>query len=212
MPGRSCPDRPSDPTMLTSDPGQRPIAVLGVTGTADLPAIARLAEQVLARRLEQIDGVASVAVTGVPEDEIRVELDPARLRALGLTTGDVVQGGEGRQCQRPGWHHPPRSVPVLGPGTDGTAVDRGVRRHPRRARRRRRAGVRLRDVGTVSLASADPRTLTRLDGAPGIGLVVYKDAGANTVAVTQRSEQSVRELGRSSPTCPSWWWPRRPAS
>ena len=78
-------------TLLTSDPGQRPIAVLGVTGSGDLRSTALVAEQVLARRFEQLDGVASVAVTGVPEDEIRVELDPARLRGQGLTPDDVVQ-------------------------------------------------------------------------------------------------------------------------
>ena len=47
-------------------------------------------------------------------------------------------------------------------------------------------GITLRDVGTVSLGLADPQTLTRLDGTSAIGMVVYKDAGSNTVAVTRR--------------------------
>jgi hydrophobic/amphiphilic exporter-1 (mainly G- bacteria), HAE1 family len=32
---------------------------------------------------------------------------------------------------------------------------------------------------------AEPQTLTRLDGGAAVGLVVYKDAGSNTVAVTR---------------------------
>ncbi len=96
------PETAERPTLLTSDPGQRPIAVLGVTGTGDQRAVARLAEQVLARRLEQLDGIASVAVTGAPEDEIRVELDPGRLRALGLTTEDVVTAIRNANASAPG--------------------------------------------------------------------------------------------------------------
>ncbi len=187
------------PSLLTSDPGQRPIAVLGVTGRGELRSTARLAEQVLARRLEQLDGVASVAVTGVPEDEVRVELDPGRLRGLGLTTEDVVRGIQNANAGAPGgtvrrgqFRFSVRAltelrslddfadIPVGGPaGAGGPA--------------------RLRDVGRATLAVAPARTLTRLDGAPGIGLVVYKDAGANTVAVTGDLDRTVRELGREFP-------------
>src|SRR6185503_9828230 len=74
----------------TSDPGERPIAVLGVTGKGDLRSLARSAEEVHARRLEQIAGVASVAVVGKPNDEIRIELDPDKMRALNLSPDDVA--------------------------------------------------------------------------------------------------------------------------
>src|SRR5512147_2462398 len=185
------PETAERPTLLTSDPGQRPIAVLGVTGNGDQRSVARLAEQVLARRLEQLDGIASVAVTGAPEDEIRVELDPGRLRALGLTPDNAVTAS--------------KNAPASGPG--GTSR-RGQFRFSVRALtelrqldefaqipvgQSGRAGgpIKLSDVGKVSLATADPRTLTRLDGTPGIGLVVYKDAGSNTVAVTREMVKTV---------------------
>src|SRR5512139_2262185 len=83
------PERAERPTLLTSDPGERPIAVLALSTAGDLRALSRTAEEVYARRLEQIGGVASVAVVGAPEDEIRIEADPARLRALGLTPNDL---------------------------------------------------------------------------------------------------------------------------
>ncbi|MEW5915997.1 MAG: efflux RND transporter permease subunit, partial [Gemmatimonadota bacterium] len=84
------PERAERPTLLTSDPGERPIAVLALAGQQDTRSLARTAEEVHARRLEQIAGVASVAVVGAPEDEIRVEVDPAKLRALNLTADDVA--------------------------------------------------------------------------------------------------------------------------
>ena len=70
------PEKAERPTLLTSDPGARPIAVVALTARAtghpatttppDLRTLARTAAEVHARRLEQIDGVASVAVAGAP--------------------------------------------------------------------------------------------------------------------------------------------------
>ncbi len=190
------PETAERPNLLTSDPGQRPIAVLGVTGKVGLLSIAHLAEEVFARRLEQLDGVASVAVTGVPEDEIRVDLDPVRLRTLGLTPDDVVRGVRDANASAPGgtirrgqFRFSVRALTELRSPDEFGDIPVGARG----------GSVRLRDVGHVSVTSADPRTITRLDGAPGIGLVVYKDAGANTVAVTDALEAAVTQLGKEFP-------------
>src|SRR6185436_14243488 len=87
--GRGWPQRAERPTLLTSDPGERPIAVLAVTGRRDLRELAHTAEDVHARRLEQIPGVASVAVVGAQEDEIHVDADPEKMRAMDLTPQDL---------------------------------------------------------------------------------------------------------------------------
>jgi len=185
------PEQASRPTLLTSDPGERPIAVLALTGPGDLRALSRTAEEVHARRLEQLEGVASVAVVGAPEDEIRVDLDPGRMRALGLSPEDVAGAIEAANSAAPG----------------GT-IRRGQFRFAVRALTEFRApeeiggtpigpaqrGIRLADLATVRLASADPTTITQLDGQPAVGLVVYKDAGSNTVAVTRRLYQALDQL------------------
>ncbi|HXE56955.1 MAG TPA: efflux RND transporter permease subunit, partial [Gemmatimonadales bacterium] len=190
------PERAERPTLLTSDPGQRPIAVLGLTGTGDLRTIARLAGEVHARRLEQLDGVASVAVAGAPEDEIRVELDPDRVRALGLTPDDVGRAIEAANATAPGgtirrgqFRFTVRALTELRRPEEILEVPVG----------RAGSGVRLRDVAAVRVTTADPVSVTRLDGRPAVGLVVYKDAGANTVAVTREIARAVAALERELP-------------
>src|SRR5215208_6040758 len=74
------PERAERPTLLTSDPGERPIAVLSLASAGSMRQLARTAQDVHARRLEQIAGVASVAVVGDPKDEVRIDVDPARMR------------------------------------------------------------------------------------------------------------------------------------
>ncbi|HJS46799.1 MAG TPA: efflux RND transporter permease subunit, partial [Gemmatimonadales bacterium] len=190
------PDRAERPTLLTSDPGERPIAVLGLSGPGDLLSLAQAAEEVHARRLEQLAGVASVAVVGAPEREIRVELDAERMRALGLSPQDVARALDAANASAPG----------------GT-IRRGQFRFSVRALTEFRdlgeigqtpvgpaaAGIRLADIATVRLTTADPRTVTRLDGGQAVGLVVYKDAGANTVAVTREIERTIAELAGEFP-------------
>ena len=126
------PERASRPTLLTSDPGERPIAVLALTGPGDLRAISRTAEEVHARRLEQLEGVASVAVVGAPEDEIRVEVDPARMRALGLSPDDVANAIEAANATSPGGTIRRGPVPLLGARADGIPHAGRDRRDPRR--------------------------------------------------------------------------------
>src|SRR6478609_4689194 len=183
-------------TMLTSDPGERPIAVLGVTGQGDLRSLARTAREVHARRLEQLDGVASVAVVGDPTDEIKVEVDPDKMRALGLSPEDISAAlksananAAGGTIRRGQFRYAVRTL------TEFQDIAE-IRRTPVGPAR---SGIILGDIATVTLSTAEPETLTQLDGAPAVGLVIYKDAGANTVAVTAAMEDVLKELGTTFP-------------
>lgn len=191
------PQRAERPTLLTSDPGERPIAVLALSTAGDLRSLSRTAEEVYARRLEQIAGVASVAVAGAPEDEIRVEVDPVRLRALGLTPNDLSTAiananptGTSGTIRRGQFRFAVRTLTEFKDSQEILDVPIGPAG----------SGIRIRDVATVNLTTADPKTLTRLDGARAVGLVVYKDAGANTVAVTKELRRSIDALTKEFPS------------
>ncbi|MBK7351340.1 MAG: efflux RND transporter permease subunit [Gemmatimonadetes bacterium] len=100
---------------------------------------------------------ASVAVTGVPEDEIRVELDPARLRGQGLTPDDVVQAitaanvsAAGGTIRRGQFRFSVRALTELRQIDEFADIPVGA------SAGRPGGGVRLRDLGTVSLALAEP--------------------------------------------------------
>jgi hydrophobic/amphiphilic exporter-1 (mainly G- bacteria), HAE1 family len=190
------PTRAERPTLLTSDPGERPIAVLGVTGQENLRDLARTARDVHARRLEQIAGVASVAVVGAQEDEIRVDADPDKLRALGLTPDDLAAAiraananGAGGTVRRGQFRFAMRSLTEFQSPDEIAEVPLGPAGR----------GLKVRDVATVRTALADPVTLTRLDGGAAVGLVVYKDAGSNTVTVTRDMLQAVESLREEFP-------------
>ncbi len=187
------PERAERPTLLTRDPGERPIAVLALTGQQDMRALARTAEEVHARRLEQIAGVASVAVVGAPEDEIQIEVEPAKLRALDLTADDLATAvrqanasGAGGTIRRGQFRFAVRALTEFQRPDEIASTPIGPAR----------SGITLRDVASITLTTADPKTIVRFDGKPAVGLVVYKDAGANTVAVTREIDRTIAALTR----------------
>jgi len=190
------PEGAERPTLLTSDPGERPIAVLGVTGSGDLRSLARTAREVHARRLEQLDGVASVAVIGDPTDEIRVEVDPDKMRALGLSPEDISLALRNANASAPGgtirrgqFRFAVRTLTEFQDLEEIGRVPVGPAR----------SGITLSQIAKISLTTAEPETMTQLDGVGAVGLVIYKDAGANTVSVTAEMEKVLAELGTTFP-------------
>lgn len=191
------PQNAGRPTLLTSDPGERPIAVLAVTSKGTLSDLAHLAEDVHSRRLEQLEGVSSVAVVGSPNDEIEIRVDPERLRAMGVSAQDIsdairsanAQGGGGT-IRRGQFRYSVRALTELGSPEEILDTPIGSSR----------GLVRLRDIAEVAVTTAPPLTVTRLGGQPAVGLVVYKDAGANTVSVTDLMKQTVEQLKQDYPS------------
>jgi HAE1 family hydrophobic/amphiphilic exporter-1 len=85
------PKEAEDPVVLKFDPFARPILLLSVTGP-DLPAVRMklLTEKMIKDRLEKVDGVASVSLSGGVNREIFVDIDQPRLQANHLSLLEVV--------------------------------------------------------------------------------------------------------------------------
>lgn len=85
------PEDAEQPTVLKFDISATPIATLGLSGAGDPRRLRYFADEQLTRRLERVPGIAAVQVIGGRVREFRVELDLARLQALGVTGDQVVQ-------------------------------------------------------------------------------------------------------------------------
>ncbi len=80
-----------DPVVLKFDPLSRPILLLSITAP-DLPPVRMklLAEKMVKDRLEKVEGVASVNLSGGVNREILVDIDGSRLQANHLSLLQVV--------------------------------------------------------------------------------------------------------------------------
>ena len=186
------PESSDRPVILTSDPTNDPILALAVTG-ADLAELRDLADAVFKRRLEQLDGVALAAITGGPVREIQVVVRPDLLQVHGVTVGEITEALDRANYSAPGgtirrgrFRY---SLRTLGEFQDVSELQDVVVARP--------AGggvVRLRDVATVAEGEAERETIARYDGVPAIGLLVYKEAGSNTVRVAEAVEETLVQL------------------
>ena len=147
-------------------------------------------------RLASVKGVADVQVIGGEEREVWIELDRDALAAAGLTAAQVAQavgrgvlsvpGGRVREAGTElavRFDAEYRSVDEI--GSLQVAGADGARRY-------------LRDLGTVRLATEEPRQRAFLDGEPGVTVKVVKKSDGNTVETVRelkrRAEQIRREL------------------
>lgn len=212
------PELASRPVVLRTDPRSEPIMGISVAGGRDLPSLKELTESVFKRRLEQIDGVAQAAVTGGVEREIQVEVDPRRMESYGLTVEDVSKALEQANASAPGgtvrrgrYRYALRTlgefqsveeiaqVPLR---RDGNANQGASSSSQPGASGSQGAGsgaaagseVLLRDVATVTDGFRERESLTRFNGRESVGLLVFKNADANTVGVAADVEEVLAQL------------------
>ena len=79
------------PVVYRFDPSLDPIQRVAVTGELPIRDLRQLAEDVVKKNLETVEGVAAAKVVGGAEEEVQVELDEGRLNVLGLTIDEVAQ-------------------------------------------------------------------------------------------------------------------------
>ena len=187
------------------DPRQLPVLALGLVapeGHPDLAELRRIARRQVAPALEQLEGVAEVRVTGGREKEVRVVLDRYRMEAWNVTVAQLenriratnidIDAGtleEGDKVYL---------VRGLSRFTEPLDVARVVVSYSRDDTGRI-VPVRVADVGDVVLADAEISDLVRVDGIEGVGLSIFKEAGANTVAVSRTVREALERLGADLP-------------
>lgn len=181
------------PDIAKFDPSTAPSWSLALSGTRPLDQLYQIAKDTIAPRIEAIDGVAAVTITGGQQREIRVEVDPAKLSARGLSIGDIEQALAATNVSIPaGTVHAgvtDYNLRLYGLAQSVTAL------------RNLPIGVQtgggtlvLSDVAMITEGFKSPTYITRVNGREGVGLLVQKQQGANTVAVSTAIQHELLAL------------------
>jgi hydrophobic/amphiphilic exporter-1 (mainly G- bacteria), HAE1 family len=187
------------------DPRQAPIMTLGLvapSGRPDLAELRRLARRQVAIGLERLPGVAEVRVTGGREQEVRVQLDRYRLDAFGVTLAEIESrlAAENVDISAGTIQEDAQVFLVRGMSRFRRPedVERVVVRYVTGGEGERRP-VRVADLGTVEMADQRIDHLVRVNGVEGVGLSLYKEAGANTVQVSATVRAALGGLAADLP-------------
>jgi len=185
------PDDAATPVVQKFDPGDQPILSLAVRGTGmTLDRIETLAEETIEPALQQVDGVADVAVVGPIAREIQVLVDPAALRSYGLSAGQIASAiGAGSATL-------PAGTLTVG----GERILLSVRDRPETAEDVAEMvvdparGLLVRDVARIQDTIAEPSAFTRLNNEPVVLLEVRKVSGANAVSTARALKARLGDL------------------
>ncbi len=85
------PDDAEDPIIVKADINATPIMQIVLSGPQGQDVLYQLADEELKPRLQAVSGVASVAIAGGRESEIRIEPDPVKMSAYNLSLSTLQQ-------------------------------------------------------------------------------------------------------------------------
>ena len=159
-----------------------------------------IADQTVKKRLERSLGVARVDVGGLTVRQVRIDLDPQRLRALQLTPADVSRALARANADVPvglvAGRRDDATVRVEGRIREARAFADVVVAQPNGSRG---SVVRVWDVGTVVEREREPDSIARVDGVPGVTFRVFKQQDANIVETGEAIKAASDELSKSLP-------------
>ena len=197
---RELPAEMEAPVVQKFDPSAEPILSLALSSaTAPLGELTTLADESLRRRLEAVRGVGEVRIAGGVEREVRVNLLPDRLRAVGVSAPEVVGALAQQNLEVPAGRLERGNVERL------VRVTGRIQRPEQFAdvviARRDGNPIRLSDVARVEPGTEEERSVAIVGDAGtfsrAVSLDILKVSGANTVEVAEGVKEAVAELQRS---------------
>jgi hydrophobe/amphiphile efflux-1 (HAE1) family protein len=162
------------------------IAVLSETYSEQ--ELARIVEQDIVPAFISLPGVADVPLFGDRARVLRVILDPLRLTSYQLTVGDIAEVLRGAPLDVPAGSFRAGDQQLL------VRADAAVTSEEDIAALVIRDDIRLGDVARVAFSPADATSIVRLNGQQVIGVGVVRQAGSNTIEISDGVSAAIDRL------------------
>ena len=192
------PDGVSRPMILKLNSSAMPIMVYGITADESYPGLDRILEDNVTNVLNRVDGIGNITVSGAPERYVYIDLDPKQLDAYGiplelvgqaisgnnldLASGTVKMGKEQYQMRVKGEYVESSEIADIVVTTTMTGKQ-----------------VFVRDLATVRDTIKDLSLDEKINGKDGARLIITKQTGANTVAITREVRALLDDIQKTLP-------------
>lgn len=194
---RRLPEDALRPQVRKFDIASFPVVILGISSDLDPVEMTELIEDQIRYRFSRIPGVAQVDLWGGFNREVRVELDPERIKALELPLDQILSSIRAANLDRPAGRidRGRLEITLRAPGefeslddirTTVVAVRNG-------------AAVTLGQISEVLDTYTKITRHVRVNGRRGVRIAIRKEADANTVEVSRRVLAEVDEINDSMP-------------
>ncbi len=189
---------PSPPTYRKVNPADSPILLLSATSdTLPLTTVSDAVDAQLAQQISQISGVAQVVIGGQQKPSIRVQIDPAKLVAKGLSLEDVrnqivlttVDSPKGNIDGETRAYTIYANDQLLDADKWNDVI----------VAYRNGGPLRIKDIGKAVTGPEDAKQAAWANGKRGVFLVVYKQPGANVIDTVDKIKSLLPRLVAAIP-------------
>ena len=194
------PDLPNDfedPIIQELNFESVPIILVSITGEQSLVRLKDIAED-LEDEFKDISGVLDVNISGGLEREVKVNVDPSRLRYYNLGLKDINEAIRDENVTLPGGSTESGDLKwtVRVPG-EFESIDE-IRNIVVKAKNG--APVYLKDLADVYFGFKDETSYSRLDGKPSVTLSVSKRSGENIIRITDEVKKILANAQKNFPS------------
>jgi hydrophobe/amphiphile efflux-1 (HAE1) family protein len=192
-------DMPTPPTLRKVNPADSPILFIAMS-SASLPlyVVDKYAENLLARQISSLPGVAQVDVRGGQAYAARIQLDPEKLRARGIGIDQVKSAIQKANVNAAAGQINGASQTTLiranGQLTDAEGFNRQIVAY------RDGAPIRIADIGRTIDSVQNNQTASWYNGQRAVVLAVRRQPGTNTIEIVDRIKQVIPRFQLSLPS------------
>ena len=193
------PDLPSDledPIVQEMNMESVPIMILSLTGDESQVKLKRYAED-FQDQFENIPGVLDVTISGGLEREVRVDINPARLKSYNIGVEDVIKAIQQENRTIPGGSTESQSLKwsVRVPG-EFESVDelRNIVVKTKDA-----TPIYLFDLAEVYFGFKEQGSFSRLNGKPSVTINIQKRSGENIIEINDQVKQIIADAKKKLP-------------
>lgn len=198
MVSSSLPDDSETPIIFKFSTDMIPIIMLSVNATESMPGLYKILDEEVANPLARVGGVGSVSISGAPQREIHVYVDPNRMEAYNLTVESIssIIGAENRNIPGGAFDvgSDTYSLRVQGEFTSAdemaNIVVGNVDGH----------SIYLRDVARIDDSLEERPQSTYNNGKQGAMVIIQKQSGANSVEISNKVLAMLPSLQRHLPS------------
>jgi len=175
------PETADPPVAQKSDPDSQPILMYTISAPRNVIDLTELVENLIQERIESADGVGEVFMWGSRGKQVKIFIDPNRLRAYNLSVTDVSNAVRSQNQELPGGNLI-EGAKTLGLRTMSklTEIEQF---NDVVITTRNGFPIKVSNIGRVEEGGGEPTSAASLNGVQSVSLGVRKQSGANTIAV-----------------------------
>ena len=191
------PESADPPVAQKADPDSQPILMYTISAPRPVMELTEQIETHVVDRISNADGVGEVFMWGSRTPQIRINVNPDRLRAFNIPVTDVSNAVRTQNQEMPGGNiiegQRTLGVRTMSKLTDVDQFNDIV------ITTRNGFPIKIRDIGTVEKTGGEPSSAASLDGVTSVSVGIRKQAGANTIAVINNVKERMAEIQKQLP-------------